>query len=45
MKIRIVALSVAAAAAAQIAFADTPANISVEGREQHLLQFLFSLNL
>ena len=32
MKIRIVALSVAAAAAAQIAFADTPANISVEGR-------------
>ena len=32
MKIRIAALSIAAVAAAQIAFADTPANISVEGR-------------
>jgi len=31
MKIRIAALSVAAVAAAQIAFADTPANIVVEG--------------
>ena len=32
MKIRIAAFSFAVAAAAQIAFADTPANISVEGR-------------
>ena len=32
MKIRIAALSIAAVAAAQIAFADTPANIVVEGR-------------